>query len=41
MTWMDTDCLFSNICSIKELNDECKASILIEMFVKKYAGCKR
>lgn len=38
---MDTDCLISNVPSIKELSDECKASILIEVFVKKCPGYKR
>lgn len=41
MAWMATDRLISNIPTIKELSDEHKASILIEVFVKKCPGCKR
>lgn len=41
MTWMDMDCLILNLPSIKELSDECKTNILIEVFVKKCPGCKR
>lgn len=41
MTRMDMDCLIQNIPSIKELSDECKESIFIEVFLKKCPGCKR
>lgn len=41
MTCTDMDNLISNIPSIKELSDECKTSILIEVFVKKCPGGRR